>query len=163
MKRSIAVLTVVLAVAACRQEAEVPAEGPAASFTAEDEAALRGMFEEFVVAFQAEDWTSLASYYAEDAVRMPPDEPAHQGHEVIIARLEELPPVTGFSLTPQAIEGDGDLAYARGTFTLDLAPPDGDPIAMVGKWQAVYERQADGSWLCVSDIWNTDSPMAQGT
>ncbi len=30
---------------------------------------------------------------------------------------------------------------------------------MVGKWHAIYERQADGSWLCVSDIWNTDEPM----
>jgi ketosteroid isomerase-like protein len=30
---------------------------------------------------------------------------------------------------------------------------------MVGKWHAIYERQADGSWLCISDIWNTDAPV----
>jgi ketosteroid isomerase-like protein len=40
-----------------------------------------------------------------------------------------------------------------------VAPPDAEAVNMVGKWHAIYERQADGSWLCVSDIWNTDEPM----
>jgi ketosteroid isomerase-like protein len=106
----------------------------------------------------AEDWATLVTYYTDDAVRMPPDEPMHQGQSEIIAWLEALPPVTGLTLTPQVIDGQGNLAYARGTFTFGAAPPDAEPVNQVGKWQAIYERQADGSWLCVSDIWNMDMP-----
>ncbi len=82
-----------------------------------------------------------------------------QGHAAITAAWEAFPAVTGFTVTPQVVAGDGDLAYARGSFTLDLAPPDAQPVSSIGKWHAIYERQADGSWLCVSDIWNTDMPM----
>jgi len=164
MKHLILVLAIVFAAMACAQEPDVTADAegqaePAAGFTAEDEAAIRDRHEQFVASFNVEDWATQATYYAEDAVRMPPNEPLYQGRDAIMAASEALPPVTSFTLTSQEIEGHGDLAWARGTFTLDMAPPDADPVTMEGKWQAVYERQDDGSWLCVSDIWNTDAPM----
>ncbi|HYO48062.1 MAG TPA: nuclear transport factor 2 family protein [Gemmatimonadota bacterium] len=160
MQRLVIALALVFAMVACQPAAETPPETAAqASFTAQDEAAIRGMLEKFVVDVNAEDWTANISYYDADAVRMPPNEPMMQGHAAITEWLEARPPVTGFTLTPQVIAGDGDVAYARGAFTFDLAPPDADPVSMVGKWHAIYERQADGSWLCVSDIWNTDAPV----
>jgi ketosteroid isomerase-like protein len=159
MKRSFALLAV-LAVVACQPAAEAPPEVAAqASFTAEDEAAIRGMLEKYAVDVIAQDWESNNSYYDADAVRMPPNEPMMQGVTAIREWQDARPPVTGFTLTPQVIAGDGDMAYGRGAFTFDVAPPDGKPVSMVGKWHAIYERQADGSWLCVSDIWNTDAPV----
>lgn len=153
-------LALVLAVAACQPVSETPPATEAApTFTAEDEAAIRDMLEKHVVVTKAEDWASSLSYFAEDAVRMPPNEPMIQGHAATTEWLEALPPITDYTLTPQVIDGDGGLAYARGAFTIDMAPPDAEPVKMVGKWQAIYERQADGSWLCVGDIWNTDTPM----
>lgn len=151
-------LTMMLALVACQPAAEPPTEAPAQpTFTADDEAAIRGMLEKYVEDF-AMEWESTA-YYAADAVRMPPNAPMIQGTAAIQELWDALPPRTGFTITPQVIAGDGDLAYARGAYTLGLAPPDGDPVNMVGKWHAIYERQADGSWLCVSDIWNTDMPV----
>lgn len=150
-------LTMVLALAACQPAAEAPSEAPAQpTFTADDEAAIRGMLEKYVENF-AMDWESTA-YYTADAVRMPPNAPMIQGTAAIQELWNALPPRTGFTITPQVIAGDGDLAYARGAYTIDLAPPDADPVSTVGKWHAIYERQADGSWLCVSDIWNSDAP-----
>jgi ketosteroid isomerase-like protein len=154
-RRSMLALALVLPLAACQ-----PASTPRPTFTASDEGAIRAMLETYVTTVVSQDWAANVNYYAADAVRMPPDAPVMQGHAAITAWLEALPPVTGFTLTPQAVAGDGDLAWARGTFTLDLAPAGAKPVNMVGKWQAVYNRQADGSWLCVSDIWNTDTPMA---
>lgn len=152
-------LTMVFALVACQPAAEVPPEAPAQpTFTADDEAAIRGMLEKYVEDGLAMDWEST-TYYAADAVRMPPDAPMIQGMAEIKEFWDALPPRTGFTITPQVIAGDGDLAYARGAFTLNIEPPDGDPVNMVGKWHAIYERQADGSWLCVSDIWNTDMPV----
>ncbi len=153
--RLILALALVLSVAACQPAAETQA-----TFSAADEAAIRSMLEKFVDDVVAEDLTANVSYFATHAVRMPPNESMMQGHAAITAWIEALPPVTSFTLTPQVVAGDGDLAYARGAFTLDLAPPEAEPVNMVGKWHAIYERQTDGSWLCVSDIWNTDTPMA---
>jgi ketosteroid isomerase-like protein len=144
-----------LAAAACQpapQEAQP-------TFTAEDEAAIRGMLEQYPNSWLAGDWDTQLTYYTADAVRMPPDAPMIQGHDAIREALVAFPPITDFTLTTEVVAGNGDLAWARGAFTLDMAPPDADPVSMVGKWQAAYERQADGSWKCVSDIWNTDMPM----
>lgn len=149
----IAALAVALTVAACQPAAQAPA------LSEQDTAAIREMLDSYAANVRAQDWTALISHYTDDAIRMPPNEPMHDGKAAIMAWLEAFQPVTGFTLTPQAIDGRGDLAYARGAFTLDMAPPDADPVSMVGKWHAIYERQADGSWLCVSDIWNTDVPM----
>lgn len=153
-------LALLLTAAACQPapEAEPQAEMQP-TFTAEDEATIRSMAETYPDAVMAGDLETYLGYYAADAVRMPPDEPMYQGYAAIQEALDALPPITGFTVTPQVVAGDGDLAWARGAYTLDLAPPDADPVSMVGKWQAIYERQADGSWVCVSDIWNTDMPM----
>jgi ketosteroid isomerase-like protein len=152
-KRFIPALSVALALAACYPAAEAPA------LADEDTAAIREMLDTYAANVQAHDWATLVTYYTDDALRMPPDQPMYQGAAAIVAAFEALPPVTGFTLTPQVIDGRGDLAYARGTYTLDMAPPDADPVNTSGKWHAIYHRQADGSWLCVSDIWNTDVPM----
>jgi ketosteroid isomerase-like protein len=152
-------LTMVLALAACQPAAEAPPEAPTQpTFTADDEAAIRGMLDKYVEHALAMDWEST-DYYTADAVRMPPNAPMIQGVAAIEEAWDAIPPRTGFTITPQVIAGDGDLAYARGAYTIDMAPPDGDPVSNVGKWHAIYERQADGSWLCVSDIWNTDAPV----
>jgi ketosteroid isomerase-like protein len=155
-------LALVLAVAACQPASEAPPATEAApTFTAEDEAAIREMLEKFAVEVKAANWPWFVGYYTEDAVRMPPNEPMIQGHAAITEWFETLPPITDFSITPQVVDGDGDLAYARGAYTADLAPPDAEPVSTVRKWHAIYERQADGSWLCVSDIWNADTPIAE--
>lgn len=153
-------LTMVLALVACQPAAEAPPEAPAQpTFTADDEAAIRGMLEQFVVDVRdhSKEW-ELGKYYDADVVRMPPNRPMVQGLAAIREWRETIPPIAGFTLTPQVIAGDGDLAYGRGTYTVSFAPPEGDPVNIVGKWQAIYERQDDGSWLCVSDIWNADAP-----
>ena len=136
--RLILALALVLSVAACQPAAETQA-----TFSAADEAAIRSMLEKFVDDVVAEDLTANVSYFATHAVRMPPNESMMQGHAAITAWIEAFPPVTSFTLTPQVVAGDGDLAYAHGAFTLDLAPPDAEPVNMVGKWHADL-RTPDG-------------------
>ncbi len=48
-------------------------------------------------------------------------------------------------INAENIEGDGDLAYARGTYTLSLDCK-GDTVNSKGVFQSVHQRQADGSW-----------------
>ncbi|NNG17772.1 MAG: DUF4440 domain-containing protein [Gemmatimonadales bacterium] len=145
------------AVAACQPAAEAPAM-PAA-LSEQDMATIRGMLESYGTTVTAKDWATYIGYYADDAVRMPPNEPMYQGKDAILAYAEALPAVTNLTLTTQLIDGQGNLAYARGSYSFDVGPAEGELMNMVGKWHAIYERQADGSWLCVSDIWNTDAPV----
>jgi len=153
----LATLALGLTVAACQPAAEAPA-APAA-LSEQDMAAIRGMLDNYGATVTAKDWDTYVGYYADDAVRMPPDQPMIQGKAAIRAMAEALPAVTNLTLAVQRIDGQGDLAYARGSYTFDVGPAEDQLTSMVGKWQAIYERQADGSWLCVSDIWNTDAPM----
>jgi ketosteroid isomerase-like protein len=144
-------------VAACQPPAEAPAM-PAA-LSEQDMATIQAMLDNYGATVTAQDWATYVGYYADDAVRMPPNEPMYQGKDAILASAEALPAVTNLTLTTQLIDGQGNLAYARGTYTFDLGQAEGELMNMVGKWHAIYERQADGSWLCVSDIWNTDAPV----
>lgn len=154
----LATLALGLTVAACQPPAEAPAAS--AALSEQDMAAIRTMVDSYGPKVTAHDWDGLLAYYADGAVRMPPDKPMIQGKDAIRQSMEAMPAVTNLAIMVQVIDGQGDLAYARGTYTFDVGPAEDQLMNMVGKWQAVYERQADGSWLCVSDIWNTDAPVA---
>ncbi len=145
-----------LVVSACQPPAQ---EGMAAALSEQDITEIRSMLDSYGPRVTAQDWTTYLTYYTDDAVRMPPDEPMYQGKDAILERAEALPAITNLALTTQLIDGQGDLAYARGTYTFDVGPSEGELVNVVGKWHAIYERQADGSWLCVSDIWNQDAPV----
>ena len=56
------------------------------------------------------------------------------------------------------IEGRGDLAYVRGTYTMTLHP-DGapEPVEDAGKYLEIRRKQSDGSWLYVADMFNSDN------
>ena len=82
-----------------------------------------------------------------------------EGRAAIAAWMQGLPPVKDFKLTPVEIEGRGDLAYVKGTFTMSMVPPGAPgPITDVGKYIEIRRRQADGSWLIALDIFNSDLP-----
>ncbi len=87
-------LIMVLALVACQPAEEAPPEAPAQpTFTADDEAAIRGMLEKYVEDALAMDWEST-DYYTADAVRMPPNAPMIQGMAAIEELWDALPPRT---------------------------------------------------------------------
>ena len=57
---------------------------------------------------------------------------------------------------PVAIDGRGDLAFARGTYSWTVRVGEGEPVSDTGKWLTIGRRQADGTWLLSQDIWNSD-------
>jgi len=58
------------------------------------------------------------------------------------------------------VEGRGDLAYARGHFTLDATPKSAGaaPLHDEGKFLVVLRRQPDGGWRYVADMYSSDLP-----
>jgi uncharacterized protein (TIGR02246 family) len=125
----------------------------------EDVASIKQVSRTLVKTYQAGDWDAWIEVFTEDAMRMPPNRTILEGREAIRASSEAFQPVTSFTVTPLEIDGLGDLAFARGTFTHTRAPEDADPITESGKFIQILRKQPDGSWRIFRDIWNSDLPL----
>ncbi|MGH9323091.1 MAG: YybH family protein [Vicinamibacteria bacterium] len=132
---------------------------PPAVLTEADLAAIRKVSDDFTKHIVASDWGALMKLYTEDAIVMPPGAPAAQGRAAIEAFLVAFPKVTEMDLALEEIEGRGDLAFVRGTYTMTLEIPGAPgPMTDKGKYLEIRRKQADGSWLLGRDIFNSNSP-----
>ncbi|NIM51970.1 MAG: DUF4440 domain-containing protein [Gemmatimonadales bacterium] len=155
------VLLAALALALVTSACQPPAQ-EAGPLSEEDVAAIRSSTESFAQAMLAGDPATVAGFFAEDAVAMPPNEPAVEGRAAIQAWLEALPTVTQDELRLVEVTGRGEIAYGRGTYTLTVMPEGApEPITDRGKYVAIFRKQPDGSWLIAVDIWNSDQPLPQ--
>lgn len=137
----------------------------------EDRDALRQADEELQQAVTSGDWATVASHYAEDAYLDPPDTGPVRGRDQIRNYfVSTLASVSEFELEPRFVDGEGDLAYVRGRWSLSAEMPnaDGDTVTMTdqGSYVVVRRRQDDGRWLIVEDIVQStpqvDRPRASG-
>lgn len=155
MKRlSSLVLVLVLAFAsACAPKVNDPADVKAIKDTGT-------AYDEFA---NAGDAASLASeFYAPDAILMEPNQPASAGPAAIRATLEKAyAQATDNTRTViDDVRVAGGFAMTRGTFEGTSTPKAGGAATPVkGKFVTLYERQANGSWKAVWDIYNSDQPM----
>ncbi|UCC71597.1 MAG: DUF4440 domain-containing protein [Gemmatimonadota bacterium] len=152
----LAALALALAGTACQPAAQAPA-----GLSDEDVAAIGESIGSFRDAVLAGDWAGASQLFAAEAVWMPPNAPLIEGPDAIRAAFEaDAATYTAFTNTPTEIVGSGDVAYARGTYTLTVAGM-AEPISDSGKYLAIFRKQADGSWLAALDIWNSDLPLPE--
>jgi ketosteroid isomerase-like protein len=136
----------------------VGCQGPAGLSEA-DRTAIRQAGENYVKLANARDIKGGLALYAEDAIVLPPNQAAVQGKAAIQAWMEAPPPLSNFQTKSLEIEGRGDLAYDRGTYSLTVTPVGAAPIDVHGKFLTILRKQADGSWKILRDIWNSDLPL----
>jgi len=130
-----------------------------AGFSAADRTAIRQSDENFTKLINAKDWKGALALYAEDAIELPPNQAAVQGKAAIQAWLEAFPPFSNFQEQSLEIEGQTDLAYDRGIYSMTLTPAGAAPIIDRGKYLTILRKQADGTWKVVRDIFNSDLPL----
>jgi ketosteroid isomerase-like protein len=104
----------------------------------------------------AKDWKGDAALLSEDAIEMPPNQAAVQGKADIQAWEEAFPPFSNFLEQSLEIEGQGDLAFDRGTYSMTLTPAGAAPIEDHGKYLTIWRKQADGSWKVLRAMYNSD-------
>ena len=130
--------------------------------TQADEDAIRANLAAFTTAANAGNVNGMAAGYAADATIQPPGMPAATGTAAIHKLWTDLsaPARVNLRLNVTKVAGQGDVAYATGTYHIVFTPKDStqaSPPAEDGKFVNVYWRQADKSWKVLVDNWNTNS------
>ena len=101
--------------------------------------------------------------YTEDAIVLPPNMPAVQGWEAIKDYIAKQSQSLHFEVNILEIDGRGDLAYVRGTYSFTYKAPDGSgPATDIGKYIEIWRKQSDGSWKVIRDIFSSDQSNAGG-
>jgi ketosteroid isomerase-like protein len=109
---------------------------------------------EFQAAYNRGDADQMASFYAEDAVSMPPNRPMVKGRAAIVATLRrnlDDDPAT-MLLTPMESAIVGDRAYEVGTRVMKWKTG----LVLNEKYSRVYKRVGN-DWKIAYFIWNSDS------
>lgn len=128
---------------------------------AEDARTLVKLDEEWSAAAGKRDVEKVASFYADDAVAYPPNEPVCVGREaakkVWAAYLADPSFNISWKSTHAEIAKSGELGFTSGTYEDSFKGPDGKMVHETGKFLCVWKKQADGSWKAIHDMWNTDA------
>jgi uncharacterized protein (TIGR02246 family) len=170
--RNFIILTALALTAACQPAPKtntanegVESGAVSANFSSEDEAAIRALDAEWARAASAGDGAALTALYTSDATLLPPGEPVITGQAVKKYNDDMTSSFSGpTELTTTAVGGRGDLAYATGIYRATLTPKKAGAKPLPteeGKYLEVLEKQADGSWKIVYDMWSPNAPPAK--
>ena len=105
------------------------------------------------------------AYYTDDVMEMPPNMPAIKGKEALKAFQESMSKMamkfTKVTFVTTDLEAGGKVGYEIGTYdmTMTMAPMGEMPDA--GKYIALWNQQADGSWKLRAEMWSSDKAMPQ--
>jgi uncharacterized protein (TIGR02246 family) len=125
--------------------------------------AIEQSTKQFVEAFNRRDAAAVAALYTEDAKLLPPNSGMISGKRGIQAFWQRAMETSVGDIILETVDMGcaGDLTYEIGAYTLKIRAQGSQAVTDTGKYVVVRERQADGSWKWVADIWNSNLPPAQ--
>lgn len=109
----------------------------------------------------ANDIEKTLSYWADDAIVMPPGQPPLKGKKAIRQMIEGTSKIPGFKITWEplsvSVSTSGDMAYMIEQNQIIFNDSLGKPITEFNKVVTVWRKEADGSWKNMVDMWNADA------
>ena len=126
---------------------------------------IRKVADAYVKATLAGDARAVAALYTEDAVEMPPNQPAARGRAAIEAYYQKQfsdPSVkfSDFTLNHLETTAAGEVGYDVGTYKQAMTMQ-GKPATDSGKY-AVILKKVGGEWKVAYAIYNSDQPPMGG-
>ncbi len=122
--------------------------------------ALAKLDDDWSKAAATRDADRVASFYAEDAIAYPPNEPVAIGRpaakKVWAAYFADQTFTISWKTVHAEVAKSGDLGYTAGTYEASFKGPDGKQVSEKGKYVCTWRKQKDGTWKAIHDIWNTD-------
>ena len=148
----------------CSPNSTKSASDTASSNASGDEsAALMQTSRDWDKAAASGDLERIVSYWADDAVTLEPDQPAHIGKEGARQMVQASMKIPKFSITwaPEraVISKSGDIGYLIEHNRVTFADSTGKVQTMYGKGVTIWRKDASGAWKCVVDIWNGGPTM----
>jgi ketosteroid isomerase-like protein len=111
------------------------------------------------LAAEGKEVEKIISYWSDDAVVLSPGQPAVKGKDALRKMVEESKNIPGFSITWKSSDihfsPDGKLAYMYGENLVSMNDSTGNKISIPGRGYTVWRKEADGTWKCVADLWNS--------
>lgn len=109
------------------------------------------------------DPVKFASYYADDALVLSPNQPVVAGRNKIQAGLTTLMADPNFALTFQSSRVEaakgGDFVYTIGAYARTVSDPKTkQPVTDKGNYLTIWKKQSDGTWKVVTDMDNSELP-----
>ena len=123
--------------------------------------ALAHLDDDWSKAAATKDADRVASFYAEDAIAYPPNEPIAIGRPAAKKVWASYFADPTFSISWKTVHAgvskSGDLGFTAGTYEDSFKGPDGKLVNEKGKYVCTWRKQKDGTWKAIHDIWNSDS------
>jgi ketosteroid isomerase-like protein len=143
---------------ACKEHGHNVAKESEASVEA-DVVEIKALLEKWVELYNAGEFDQLVSFfYAENAILKSPDMPLRKGKEDILLgyqKYDELNKEHVDSNVADEVRVSRNLAVAWGTDTGASTPRSGrEPVKYTVNWLIAFERQSDGAWKCIYEMWN---------
>jgi ketosteroid isomerase-like protein len=131
-----------------------------------DIAAIKASFDEFVQLYNANNFDRIMSiFYIENSIQMPPNESIRKGKAAILLGYHKTRELNDEHIDYSVIEDvrvSGDMAVVRGLDTGTTTPRSGGkPVKYNMKWLTILERQPDGTWKWIYEIWNENNPFPE--
>ena len=131
--------------------------GQRPSLSSSETAAVRTASRAYASAWLTNDPEQVMATLTDDAVLSPSGNRFIEGTEAIREFWwpKDSPPstISEFVMADREVSGFGDLAYVRGTFSLEF-DYDGKAYSNAGNYLSILKRQPDGSWRISHHMWN---------
>jgi ketosteroid isomerase-like protein len=161
MGKRLACLSCVFAVAGAFALCYVVFPVRAAGDMGADAKVLAKLDDDWSAAAATRDAEKVASFYAEDAVAYPPNEPVCVGRaaarKVWAAYFADPSFKISWKSTHAEVANSGDMGFTSGPYEASYNGADGKMINEKGKFLCVWRKQRDGTWKATHDMWNTDA------
>ena len=124
---------------------------------------IRQQYDAYNTAFESNDVNAILAFYTDDVVWLPSDGSIITGlatiRDSMVVFREQNDYVLDEYSVPQ-IQVSGDLAVTYSTFGEHwTSNATGETTRQVGRWLAVWQRQADGSWKISKEMWTAVQPQ----
>jgi uncharacterized protein (TIGR02246 family) len=113
-----------------------------------EESKFDEMIQDYLSAFNSGDFRRVASYWAEDAVHLPPIGPEVRGRAALEEFYRQSSEVMRAQLSDHSYECRfaGDHVFVRESFTVSIQPPGQEAISRPGRGLWIGRKEADGVW-----------------
>ena len=123
-----------------------------------ERAALMQTSRDWAVAAGSGDIERALSFWSDDAIVMPPGQPAIVGKAAIREFLRQTSAIPGFSITwePEYVNvaNNADVGYMVERNRMTFADETGAARVQLGKAVTIWRKDSTGRWRCVVDTWN---------